>query len=208
MANYWYRLKRGLEGCRPRLAFGLCLFEEGFSFDLFGFLISLPFLDRLAHDPYEIMESWRCLYFERSVHLHWGRHCKIVRLPWDYEHIKHEVMRPDGSWVPAVGCWEDKEPDGRWTETYPYRYVLRSGEIQERNATISVERREWRQRWLQWLPLFSKKSKSIDIHFDNEIGERTGSWKGGVVGTGYNMLHGESPLECLRRMESEHRFST
>lgn len=217
------RIRRTLEGCSPKLSFGLCLFEDGFALDLFGFLIALPFLDRYRYEPHEIMEAWRVYYHERSVWFNWGRHYKAFRMPWDLEHIKHEVLRPDGTWAPYVGSWETgkpirntagvvvfdggKEPDGRWEGTYLYRYTLRNGEVQRRLATVHVERREWRQRWLRWCPLFALRRQSIDVKFDGEVGERTGSWKGGTVGCGYDMLPGENALETLRRMERERKFN-
>ena len=114
--TYRSRLKRSLEGCRPDLSLRLCLFEEGFCLDLFGFLIPLAFLDRWHREPHEIMEAWGVGYFERSIYWQWGSKYRFTHLPWSYEHIKHEVRRPDGSWVPYVGCWEDKPPDGRWQE--------------------------------------------------------------------------------------------
>lgn len=205
--SFWTHLKRNLEGYRPRLSLGLDLFEEGFCLDLFGALIPLTFLDRWRYEPHEIMESWGILLHDRSIHLKWGSKYKFIHLPWDRVHIKHEVRRPDGSWVPYVGTYErDKEPDGRWIATYPYRYTLKSGEVQERQATIYVDRMEWRQKWLKWCPYFATKRKSISVEFDGEVGERTGSWKGGTIGCGYEMRPGELPIDTLRRMEREREF--
>lgn len=229
LAIYKKRIRRSLRGCSFKPSFRLCLFEEGFCFDLFGFLIALPFLDRLAREPYELMESWG-VYLNGvesqwkfdSIVLCWGDHTKFLHMPWEWKHIKHEVRRADGSWVPFVGGWEvgrdiknkdgqvvikgGKEPDGREELSFPYRYVLRSGEIQERIATVHVERREWRRKWTYWFPFFAKRRQSIDVRFDNEVGERTGSWKGGVVGCGYTMLPNETPEMTLRRMEQERIF--
>lgn len=218
-----HRIKMSLRGCRPKFSLKLCLFEEEFCLDLFGFLIALPFLDRWVREPHEIMESWGVYYHERSLWWTWGDYSKAWHLPWDMVHIKHEVQRPDGSWVPFVGCWETgpgipntdgvmvikggKEPDGRWEGTFPYHYLLLpSGEVQHAQATIYVDRREWRQKWLAWCPWFAKKRQSINIQFDREMGDRAGSWKGGVIGTGYDMRPGETAEETLRRMQREHRF--
>lgn len=200
------RIRRSLRECRLRLSLGLCLFEEEFCLDLFGFLIALPFMDRWHREPHEMMEKWGFCYFERSLHFNWGPRTRVVYLPWDYQHIKHEVRRPDGTWTACVPSYSDKEPDGRWTATYGYHYLLKSGEVQERLATIHVERREWRQKWLVWCPLFAKKRQSIDVMFNDEVGERAGSWKGGCVGCGYEMRKGETPEQTLRRMEREREF--
>jgi hypothetical protein len=48
---------------------------------------------------------------------------------------------------------------------------------------------------------------SIEVGFDDEVGERTGSWKGGTIGCGYDMLPDESAVQCLRRMERERKFT-
>jgi hypothetical protein len=70
-----------------------------------------------------------------------------------------------------------------------------------------VEEREWRPRWFKWTSLFARKRKTINVDFNDEVGERTGSWKGGTLGCGYDLLPNETPLECLRRMERERKFN-
>lgn len=215
-------LRRSLRGCRLAPSLKLCLFDDGYCLNLFGYLIPLLFLDRWAREPHEIMEAWGVYYSERSIVVCWGDKSKFIYMPWMYEQVRHEVLRPDGSWVPYVGSWEEgplrvvndrgatfggKEPDGRAIEIYPYKYMLRSGEIQERTATVYVERREHRWRWLTKLPWPRRRYQSIQVEFSDEVGERTGSWKGGVVGTGHAMKPGETARDTLRRMEKERVFS-
>lgn len=138
----------------------------------------------------------------------WVRGTSFSVNPVEWVHMRHEVRRLDGSWVPFVGSWESgKEPDGRWQENYPYWYRLDSGEIQKRVATVTVERRSWRPRCLRWTELFERSRVSIDVRFDAEIGERVGSWKGGTVGCAWDLLPNESPLDALRRMERERKFA-
>ena len=87
-------------------------------------------------------------------------------------------------------------------ERHPYRYILRNGTVQERTAAIYAEERHY---WRPWFP--SRKTvRSIDVQFSDEVGERTGSWKGGTIGCGYEMKPGETPLQTLRRMERERKF--
>jgi hypothetical protein len=45
--------------------------------------------------------------------------------------------------------------------------------------------------------------KVIDIEFNDEVGERSGSWKGGTIGCSYAMLPTDTIESCLRRMEKE-----
>ena len=125
-------------------------------------------------------------------------------LPWfSWNFDGHHVW--DGKkWVePAKGEYEAPYSDGRIVEQHPYTYTLNNGEIQNRTATIYKERRKWHRKWF---PISKKIIESIDVKFDKEVGERTGTWKGGTVGCGYDLLPNESMLSALRRMESERRF--
>lgn len=105
-----------------------------------------------------------------------------ITMPWDWRHREHKILT---------------EP-----ETHSYKYTLRSGEVQHRTATIQVQTRLWTRPWIP-RRLFKR---TIDIKFNDEVGERSGSWKGGCIGCGYDMLPGESPLNTLRRMERERKF--
>lgn len=129
-------------------------------------------------------------FYEDLLWIRWGKSTghgktdprKAIYMPWAWKHRKHEVLT---------------EP-----EAHPYTYTLRSGEVQQRTATIKHDRRVW-TRW--WLP-FRRVSNAIDVTFSDEVGERTGSWKGGTIGCGYQMKPGETPLQTLRRMELERKF--
>lgn len=207
VSTYKYRIKRSLRGCRLRPSIGLCLFEEGYCADVFGYLISLPFLDRWHHYPDEIMERWGAYYQDNAVVFNWKNSYKFIHMPWDWDHIKTEVRRPDETWAKKHYSWDGGEPDDRWGGTYPYTYTLKNGTVQERLATIFVERREWRRKFLKWCPLFAKVRISLDISFNGEVGEQSGSWKGGTIGCGWDLKKGESPLDALRRMEKERKFT-
>lgn len=202
-------LRRSLRGCRPRFSLGLDLFEEGYCLDFFGFLIPLLFLDRWRREPHEIMETWGFTYVDRSLHLRWGRHCKILWMPWLKEGVENEVRREDGSWRKKAYSYEDTEPDGRKLESFPYRYTLRNGQVQEVTATVYASRIRYVWRLFRKRPLFWSLwawRYWIDVEFSGEVGERAGSWKGGVIGCSYEMKPGETPLETLQRMEQERKF--
>jgi hypothetical protein len=130
----------------------------------------------------------------------------VVRPFGDFRHVRHEWLRPDGSVFRAPAPMEYDVPE-EITETHPYTYTLKSGKVQERTATINGDEREWRWRWLgvTW-PWPRRVSRMIDVKFSDEVGERTGSWKGGVVGTSHEWRHGETMLDALRRMERERKF--
>ena len=133
-------------------------------------------------------------------------------MPWSLDWVRTSALKKDGTWEHELkgkerkNFYEDKWNDILWSETYPYKYTLKSGEVQKRKATVKVDEREWRRRAFKWLTFFNKISRTIDVRFSDEVGERTGSWKGGTIGCGYDLLPNETPLECLRRMEKERKF--
>lgn len=211
------RIKRSLRGCRPRLAFGLDLFEEEYCMNLFGFLIALPFLDRWHREPHESMESWGFYYdyHNASFVICRGSKTKFIHMPWQYDHMndKHMVQLEDGSWEPCKQLRYDKTrktiiegQDNRFTQTFPYTYTLKNGTVQNVTATVYVDRREWRRKCLWYIPWFAKKRQSLNVEFSSEVGERTGSWNGGVIGCGTDMKKGETAEQALRRMERERVF--
>lgn len=133
--------------------------------------------------------------------LHWNHWRKSWDWPWDLHTLAYLKQMPDGSWVSVFD--REKEPH---KVVYPYTYVLASGEVQKRTATVSKRchvlcRRAFKAfGWPKWV------KESIDVEFDGEVGERTGSWKGGTIGCGYDLKPGETMEQCLRRMERERVF--
>jgi len=170
----WHEHKRGW----VRLGLGL-----------FGVAVSFPW-KWVVPDHYQCSgPTYGFKFYEDIFWIYYGK-CKgtkddpqkTVYMPWHWKHREHLVLT---------------EP-----EIYPYTYVLRSGEVQHRTATIKVETRLW-TRW--WFP-YKQLSKAIKVEFDDEVGERSGSWKGGCIGCSYEMLPSETPLQTLRRMEVERKF--
>lgn len=159
----------------------------GFGFGKIAF--SFPW-SNVVPDHYQCSgPQYGFTFFQDGLHLHWGKSkgtsedpSKILRMPWAWRHRTHLIL---------------SEP-----EVHPYTYVLRNGEVQERTATIKIEERKW-TRW--WLPC-RLVSRYIDVTFSDEVGERSGSWKGGCIGCSYDMLPGESAAAALRRMERERKF--
>lgn len=150
----------------------------------------------------------------KALFLYWGSKCTILYYPWaDWICVRDQLMDEGGKlwnrpkWIKfADGMDKEDEPPNLYERILPYTYTLKSGQVQDRTAKIGVEEREWRLRLLQWTKLFNKISRCIWIEFDHEVGEKSGSWKGGVMGCGYTLLPNEDPIDCLRRMEKERKF--
>lgn len=138
----------------------------------------------------------------------WVKGVSLSLNPFEWKFRSHEERRSDGAWilVPSWKLGEGQPKSQAEVMTFPYTYVPKSGEVQNRTATVTVERRTWYPRCLRFTTLFDKVRPVIDVKFSDEVGERSGSWKGGCTGCGYDLLPGESAESCLRRMESERKF--
>ena len=148
---------------------------------------------------------------EFGITLRWNHCYKNWSWPFHTILLNRYYEGKYGQWLdmdykfPEGTEWR-KNP-GAKKETHPYTYVLRSGEVQERKATIIKEK------WIRGRHLLSKIGwpsrieYTIDVEFDKEVGEKSGSWKGGCVGCGYTINEGETPLDTLRRMEKERIFN-
>jgi hypothetical protein len=99
--------------------------------------------------------------------------------------------------------WEYRKSGKALVNTWPYHYTLKSGKVQERLATVTLEKRQWHRKWF---PFLTKESTVIDVEFNDEVGERSGSWKGGTIGCSYEIRPNETMFQCLRRMEAERDF--
>ena len=182
----------------------------------FSLALILPF--RSKHTDECDPPKWGIAYHNQTFWIEKGGHGNgtnknySIYMPWQWSWVRTSQMLRDGSWEhekrgESKNFWDtDKWGDALWSKTYPYKYELNSGKIQERMATITISEREWRWHWFKWLPFPRKVSRTLDVEFNEEVGERTGSWKGGVLGCGYELKPNEAPLTCLRRMERERRF--
>lgn len=174
-----------------------------------------------------------CLYIYPFVDEHewnrdmpWWEKSIVFHFPWDWSWYSTEILEHKSN-LPGLAGTVFKETRGerkisklkasfldhnkqkseRWaSEIYDYTYTLKSGQIQQRKATVFVDRMVWRVRWWPIIPI-QKSRTCINVTFSDEVGEGSGSWKGGCTGCGYEMKLAETPLECLRRMERERKFN-
>lgn len=172
-----------------------------FTLIYFTFYISFPEKEQWSYSD----KSWGVYYHMRSFNFNWGEKHYWLRMPFDWEINSHEIMDKDGNFIDYDSdkhlCTEDREKEKVYVlETY-YTYKRRNGEIQKAWAKATVERRVFKWYWFQWLPFPKKVYTSLWVEFDREMGEKTGTWKGGVVGCGIDMLPTETPIDALRRME-------
>jgi len=152
-------------------------------------------------------------FSDKQFSVNYGYTYKSFYLPWHWEWIRTSCLVKDGTWLSEtrksrnMEFWNHpKWKDIIFSETYTYKYTTKYGEEQNCLATIRVEEREWRWKWLTWLKYIRLIRKDIEIEFSDDIGERKGTWKGGTTGCSYTMKKGETPYETLKRMETERKF--
>ena len=138
--------------------------------------------------------------------LRWGERSGRWRWPFHVQFVRSEYFVRPGEWREPRPYSEPERRPKAWSQTLPYTYTLKSGEVQHRKATIRWERWYYRRHLLHLLGWPMQCRNVIDVEFDGEVGERSGSWKGGTIGCGYDMLPGEEPEQTLRRMERERKF--
>lgn len=205
------------------ISFEICGYFDNrprINFDLFFFSLTLilPFRNKWTdeYDPpkwgiaYHNQTFW--IYKGGKVNMKGGNRWWTFHMPWSLDWVRTSALRKDNTWEherkgDRKDFYKDKWNKILWNETYPYNYILESGEVQKVKATVRVEEREWRRKAFKWMPLFNRISRTIDINFNKEVGEGTGSWKGGVLGCSYKLLPNETPFECLKRMEKDRKFS-
>lgn len=78
-------------------------------------------------------------------------------------------------------------------------------------AATRIEEREWRfgEGLFKWLSWFAKPKvrRSLKIDFSNETGRRKGSYKGGTMGSGIDMLPDELHAAAFARYCAEHQMT-
>ena len=156
------------------------------------------------------------IYFGAQTHdssttKSWSKH-----LPWkQWDHVRQSLYNPDGTlfytephWkvARATGAKHCFEMEDKCPALY-FGFEDHDGELIV--ATCHIEEREWHKGtgWFRWLKYFAKPKirRSLDLRFNAEVGPQKGSWKGGTIGTGCDMLKGESPEKAFRRFcEMDH----
>lgn len=136
-------------------------------------------------------------------------------LPWtQWRHVRESLYDLKGE------CYCDL-PDYRGLRAYAPREALKNScpsvtfsfkdyDGEELTARTRIEEREWLrgEGWFKWLSAFyrPKIRRALDISFSGETGREKGSWKGGTIGSGIDMLPGELHEAAFKRYCAEHQM--
>ncbi len=142
-------------------------------------------------------------------------------LPWtQWRHVRHSLYGLKGEEFYTEHEWqaslraargERYEIFRQWEKLCPVvRFKISDFDGAEIIATTRIEERAWLfgTGWFKWLSYFRRPiiRRSLDIDFSGETGPEKGSWKGGTVGTGIDMLPDELHEAAFRRYcNEEHR---
>lgn len=133
-------------------------------------------------------------------------------LPWtQWRHVRRSLYGLSGEHIWSEGDTYDWEAHQAAKAMCPTaKFLIEDSDGEQIIATTVIEEREWRlgAGWFKWLSWFraAKISRSLRIEFAAEVGPEKGTWKGGVVGTSIEMLHGENHEAAFRRYcEGQHR---
>lgn len=133
-------------------------------------------------------------------------------LPWtQWRHVRHSYYDKSGLhfWTEPEGIDWDKRHYMR--STVPaVAFEFEDYDGKRIKAATRIDEREWHfgTGWFKWLSLFCKPKirRSLDLTFSEEVGPEKGSWKGGTLGHGIDMLPGELHESAFKRYcAQEHR---
>lgn len=179
--NYYYEV-------HPR-EYGIKLSGDGFLYVSLG----AQTWDSTTTQKWSCFLPWTQWHFHRmSLYdtqgkLFWQQVGKDANGPGSFERLYHHEQQ-----CPVVKFL---------IEDYDGEQIVVSTHIEEREWTFGTK-------WCKWLKYFRKNKvrRSLDIHFESEVGKDKGSWKGGTIGTGIDMLPDELHQQAFERFcEEDHR---
>lgn len=182
---------------------------------MFGWhsLFRLPWRGKTKNDWYYGEKTYGISCHDNALFFHWGHNLKAWELPfvsyggcirWEiYSGLReHYHLNRKEDWQTYSYMDKNiKDHPAIWMYDYTDSY---DGSVIP--CKIYVEEQEWRPKWLRWTKKWAHIKRCIKVDFDEEVGSRKGSWKGGCLGCGYEMLPGEDPIDCIKRMEKERQF--
>lgn len=134
-------------------------------------------------------------------------HTKVFWYPWDWKHIEHRTYVLEGKRIRI----EDRDRyelmrdfDGGMKDMFK-DFIYTDYDGTKVRARAMLEEREWwrgqgKLKYLGRLLGFRKVHRSLDLSFEQGIGQRKSSWKGGTTGAGLILSPGETVDEGVARL--------
>lgn len=170
---------------------------------IFGnMFFKLPYKNK----SYNKFLEWGIKYYDRSIHVNFGKYWKIIELPWFWTHYSTTYYDINGKdctnlvedeYNSIIRCNLLKAP------FYNFKNTTSWGELQVANLTrYYCERLEWRWKIFKFLPFPRLVKNQLWIEFNKGMGDSVAKWTGGTTGMSFIMLKNETPLQSIQRLES------
>ena len=163
-----------------------------FQFIFGAFYLTLPWKHNIKKDFDKDDPSYGITYHNKSIMFYWSRKCHIWNLPYYYIWIRTSLLLSDGTWEHETKgnrktFYDHEWIEKRWQTIIPYKHrTTNNGDI-DVLVTCHITEREWRQKWLKWTKMGAKIKRTLDVNFSEGVGTGRGSWKGGTIGTGFDI---------------------
>ena len=148
-------------------------------------------------------------------------HTKVFWYPWQLEHVRHEILDLQQNIVYTNKEWDElvrpmydiKDykkafyhiPDTRCTAFFKFYDKFNDCTVE---ARCHIEEREWHRGLWRWARAITRNFKwgrhiqrTLSVDFNEEVGKRKGSWKGGTTGCSMRLLPGETTDAVIKRFQ-------
>lgn len=164
----------------------------------------------VRHDAYDIEGNYLCRgsYFREWQHQKNSKPFNKETRDVDFQTVAWFTLPKDPNFEPKgfFGPYDNFSEVQTSVEVYEFFEYQDPYDKTKTIARCNIEEREWvRGSWgwlraiLKYVPGCRAIKREIEIQFRDEVGKEKGSWKGGVVGTSFEMLPGETMTQCWER---------
>lgn len=182
-----------------------------FQFIFGGFYLTLPWKHNIEKNYGKDDPSYGITYHNKTIMFYWNRKCRVWNLPYSYTWIRTSLLLSDRTWEYETKgnrktFYEKKWIKKRWQINIPYKHrTTNDGDI-DVLVTCHITEREWRQKWLKWTKIGTNIKRTLNVDFSEEVGTGRGSWKGGTIGTGFDISKSGDINVGLKKMEKKYNM--
>ena len=162
---------------------------------------------------FSIHEGFLQIFYGAQTHDSISTKSWSVFLPWtQWRHVRVSLYAPDGAHYWSQFGNGKYDELSRQEELCPsVRFLFSDYDGEHIEAKAQIQEREWRfgEGYFKWLSLFRRPMvrRTLDLEFSKETGPRKGSWKGGTIGHGIEMLPEESVESAFRRYCAQNKMT-
>jgi len=143
-------------------------------------------------------------------------HSKVYFWPWHPSIVRWDLLLPNGDvyhrntyplkkgqsqigWYDVFNVLKQSSVEVEAVRFVKLTHYTKDGTEQIAIIKLTGTEREWRPRWTSWLPFFKIVQRCVECDSDVELGEKAGSWKGGLMGWSCEWKHDETMEQAFWR---------